>query len=63
MSKKENPLSILRDIWSQNDISELDAECNPNKICKNMQEVTVGFTTASWKEQLKKDNKWREDNG
>jgi hypothetical protein len=58
MSENETPLSILRDIWSQGDMSELDAECNPNKICKNMQEVNVEFTAKEWREMLKAEGKW-----
>jgi hypothetical protein len=36
--------------------------CNPNKACKNMEHVHYGFTPQSWKDQLKKDNKFSDDN-
>jgi hypothetical protein len=61
MSENETPLSILRDIWSQSDMSELDAECNPNKICRNMQDINVEITVEAWREQLKKDGKWNQN--
>lgn len=56
----DEALSILRKIWEANQddyISELDAECGPNKVCKNMKHVNYMMTRESWQEQLKRDGK------
>ena len=56
----------LRNIWAaQGDpAAELDEECNPNKVCRNMKEVTFeGFADegqdikSAWKEALERDGK------
>jgi hypothetical protein len=38
---------------------EIDEECSPNKVCRNMQEITIELTPESWKEQLVREGKWR----
>lgn len=57
---------VLRNLWSaQGDgVVELDEECNPNKVCRNMKEVTFeGFgeegqdIKSAWKEALARDGK------
>ena len=59
----DEALSILRKIWdaTEDDYkSELDAECGPNKVCKNMEHVNYMVTREAWLEQLKKDGKYNE---
>jgi len=37
---------------------EIEEEyCNPNKLCKNMEDITIEYTLEDWKEILKKDGK------
>ena len=57
---------VLRNVWAaQGDpVAELDEECNPNKVCRNMKEVTFeGFgeegqdIKSAWKEALQRDGK------
>jgi hypothetical protein len=57
---------VLRNLWSaQGDpAAELDEECNPNKVCRNMKDVTFeGFAgdgkdiKTAWKEALERDGK------
>lgn len=60
MSEKQEAISILREIWSQEKIEELDAECGPNKVCRNMEHVNYGYTPEDWKAKLKAEGKWSE---
>ena len=56
----------LSDIWASQsfNLPQLDEDCAPNKVCKNMKDVTLdGFATeggdirAAWKETLKREGK------
>lgn len=61
-----NAGEVLRSIWQQDpaQLVELDEECNPNKVCRNMRDVTFegfgdeGATVASaWKAKLAREGK------
>ena len=39
-------------------MTDIDEDCNPNKTCKNMKDVTYELTPEKWREMLKKDNKY-----
>jgi len=59
----EDAKAILHKIWdaAQDDYkNQLDEECGPNKVCKNMEHVNYMMTHESWIEQLKKDGKYNE---
>jgi hypothetical protein len=56
----------LRSVWEAqgNPVDELDEECNPNKVCRNMKEVTFdGFggegtdLKTSWRDKLEREGK------
>lgn len=58
--------SMLRDIWqgTPQSAAELDAECNPNKVCRNMKDVSFdgyaehgGDVTAAWRNTLAREGK------
>ena len=57
---------VLRTIWQQHpeQLLEFDEECNPNKVCRNMKDVTFeGFgddgdnVAAAWKAKLAREGK------
>ena len=58
---------VLRSIWQQqpDQLVELDEECNPNKVCRNMKDVTFeGFggedgesVASAWKAKLAREGK------
>jgi len=57
---------ILREIWRQDAraLQELDAECSPTKVCRNMKDVTFdGFAedgvdlSTSWRNKLAREGK------
>lgn len=57
---------VLRGIWQGTpmDIRELDEDCSPNKVCRNMREVTFdGFAEdgvdmgTAWRNKLKREGK------
>lgn len=57
---------VMRSIWQGNpgQLVELDEECNPNKICRNMKEVSFdGFgeegadVASAWKAKLAREGK------
>ena len=57
---------ILRVIWQQDTdaVANLDEECNPNKVCRNMKDVSFeGFgedgldVATSWKNTLAREGK------
>lgn len=63
---QDNAGEVLRSIWQGNpeQMVELDDECNPNKVCRNMKEVTFeGFgeegddVASAWKAKLAREGK------
>jgi len=57
---------LLRSIWDAQGQSEvdLDEDCNPNKICRNMKEVTFegfaeegGDLKTAWRNTLSREGK------
>jgi hypothetical protein len=58
---------VLRSIWQQQpeQLLELDEECNPNKVCRNMKDVSFeGFggeegesVATAWKAKLAREGK------
>lgn len=57
---------VLRGIWqrSPQGVAERDAECNPNKVCRNMKDVTFdGFAeegvdmATAWRNKLAREGK------
>jgi len=57
---------LLRSIWDAQGPSsaELDEDCNPNKICRNMKEVTFegfaeegGDLKSAWRNTLSREGK------
>jgi len=67
MSQESNQARLaLRSIWEtqESSLEELDEECNPNRVCKNMKEVTFeGFAEqgqdlkTAWREKLEREGK------
>jgi hypothetical protein len=64
--ESENAKMVLRSVWeTQGDpVAELDEECNPNRICRNMKEVTFdGFAPEgtdlknAWRQKLEREGK------
>jgi hypothetical protein len=65
-AESEKARQVLRSVWEVqgNPASELDEECNPNKVCKNMNGVTFdGFAEegtdlrTAWREKLAREGK------
>lgn len=68
----ENARQILRSVWDAqgNPEAELDEECSPNKVCKNMQGITFdGFAEpgadigTAWREKLAREGKLNTSSG
>lgn len=68
----DNARQVLRSVWeAQGDPSaELDEECNPNKVCKNVQGITFdGFADegtdlrTAWREKLAREGKLNSSSG
>ena len=67
MSRESNQARLaLRSIWEtqESSLEELDEKCNPNRVCKNMKEVTFeGFAEqgqdlkTAWREKLEREGK------
>ena len=67
MSEESNQARLaLASIWQSQEgaLEELDEECNPNRICKNMKEVTFeGFSEqgidlkTAWRQTLEREGK------
>ena len=64
--ESENAAETLRHIWqgTPRDFNELDEECNPNKACRNMKDVTFdGFAeegvdlATAWRNKLAREGK------
>jgi len=62
----DDSADILREIWRQDSraMQELDAECSPTKVCRNMKDVTFdGFAeegvdlATSWRNKLAREGK------
>jgi hypothetical protein len=62
----EKAKNVLRSVWEfQGDpVAELDEECNPNRVCRNMKEVTFdGFAPegsdlqSAWRQKLEREGK------
>lgn len=62
----ENAKEVLRSVWEfQGDtVAELDEECNPNRVCRNMKDVTFdGFAPegsdlkSAWRQKLEREGK------
>ena len=57
---------VLRGIWQQDtaNLQDLDAECSPTKVCRNMKDVTFdgyaeegGDVKAAWRNTLAQEGK------
>ncbi|MDP1719598.1 MAG: hypothetical protein Q8L08_01140 [Candidatus Nanopelagicaceae bacterium] len=68
----ENAHQILRSVWDAkgSPAAELDEECSPNKVCKNMQGISFdGFAEpgadigAAWREKLAREGKLNASTG
>ena len=67
MAESNDPSSdVLRGIWQQDtaNLQDLDAECSPNKVCRNMKDVTFdgyadegGDVKAAWRNTLAREGK------
>lgn len=62
----ENTAEVLRGIWQQDsaNLQDLDAECSPTKVCRNMKDVTFegyaeegGDVKAAWRNTLAAEGK------
>ncbi len=62
----ESPAAVLRGIWQgvPGHQIELDAECSPTKVCRNMKDVTFegyaeegGDIASAWKRTLEREGK------
>jgi hypothetical protein len=62
----ERPAEAVRHIWqgTPGAMQELDEECNPNKACRNMKDVTFdGFAeegvdlATAWRNKLAREGK------
>lgn len=68
----ENARQVLRSVWEAqgNPAAELDEECNPNKVCKNMQGISFdGYAEpgtdlgTAWREKLAREGKLNSSSG
>ena len=67
MAETSDPSTdVLRGIWQQDteNLQDLDAECSPNKVCRNMKDVTFdgyadegGDVKAAWRNTLAQEGK------
>jgi hypothetical protein len=63
--ESDNAGEVLRAIWQQGDNQpELDAECSPTKVCRNMKDVGFdGFgdegvdVATAWRNRLAREGK------
>jgi len=63
--ESDNAGEVLRAIWQQGDSQpELDAECSPTKVCRNMKDVGFdGFgdegvdVATAWRNRLAREGK------
>jgi hypothetical protein len=62
----DNSAEVLRGIWQQDasNLQDLDAECSPTKVCRNMKDVTFdgyaeegGDVKAAWRNTLAQEGK------
>lgn len=62
----EQAAEVMKAVWQGNPgtMAELDDECNPNKVCRNMKDVTYdGFgddgesVASAWKAKLAREGK------
>lgn len=62
----ENTAEVLRGIWQQDsaNLQDLDAECSPTKVCRNMKDVTFdgyaeegGDVKEAWRNTLAAEGK------
>lgn len=65
-SSNDHTTEVLRGIWQQDTTSmqDLDAECSPTKVCRNMKDVTFdgyaeegGDVKAAWRNTLAAEGK------
>jgi hypothetical protein len=67
MNESNDPAAeVLRGIWQQDteNLQDLDAECSPTKVCRNMKDVTFdgyaeegGDVKVAWRNTLAKEGK------
>lgn len=38
----------------------MDEDCSPNKVCRNLQGITIEISASSWKDLLKQEGKWQD---
>lgn len=61
----DDTADVLRGIWQQSPADlELDEDCNPNKVCRNMKDVSFdGFAEegvdmgTAWRNKLRREGK------
>jgi hypothetical protein len=65
-SDRDGSAEVLRAVWqgTPGAMEELDAECSPNKACRNMKDVTFegfadegGDLATAWRNTLAKEGK------
>jgi hypothetical protein len=65
-NESEEAAEVLRAIWQSapDSVTELDSECNPNKACRNMKDVSFdGFAEdgvdlgTAWRNKLAREGK------
>ncbi|MCB1247684.1 MAG: hypothetical protein KDB69_10485 [Acidimicrobiia bacterium] len=69
MTNPDETTNDVASVWSASGQSpDLDEDCNPNKVCRNMKEITFdGYAepgtdlTAAWKATLEREGKLSPD--
>ena len=65
-NESDQAAEVLRAIWQSapDSVEELDSECNPNKVCRNMKDVSFdGFAEegvdlgTAWRNKLAREGK------
>lgn len=66
VNASDNSAEVLRAVWqgTPGAVQELDEECNPNKSCRNMKDITFdGFAedgtdiASAWRNTLEREGK------
>lgn len=66
VSENDGSAEVLRAVWqgTPGAVQELDEECNPNKSCRNMKDITFdGFAeegtdiASAWRNTLEREGK------
>lgn len=63
-SQSETTADLIDSVWTVDNDHTLDEDCNPNKACRNMRDVTFdGYAEAgddpgaAWRERLAREGK------